>query len=195
MIALRPFTDLRRLNLSMGLEGSDGLCNAVMVGAPNTSFINRWWDEYKDFNPETQWAYHSVLVPRRLAREHPDEITVLSERAFFWPMWIHLKAMYDIDDGYDYHDNYAVHLWTSADERQRNRLAALSPDTIWEGRGSFHRLMRLFLKETLEAGELCDHAAKDVRRLIAADDAAAAANRSSVAVSGSGASGGKGAVR
>jgi hypothetical protein len=64
VIPLRDFDELRRHNLSMGLEGDAGLCNAVMVGAPNTSFINRWWAEYAHFDPTTQWAYHSVHLPR-----------------------------------------------------------------------------------------------------------------------------------
>ena len=155
VIALRSFEELRKYELSMGLEGEEGLCNAVLIGAPNTSFINRWWDEYRTFDAEKQWAYHSVLVPRQLQRKHPTEVTVLSDRAFFTPMWTQLRAMYDTDDGYDYHANFAVHLWTSADERQRNRLAKLSPEDIFTGEGSFHRRMREFLADAYNRNALC----------------------------------------
>ena len=41
-------------------------------------------------------------LPRELQRKHPGEVLVLSERAFFYPSWIHLRVMYDEDDGYDY---------------------------------------------------------------------------------------------
>jgi hypothetical protein len=168
VIPLRSFEELRRYNLSMGLEGEEGLCNAVLVGAPNTTFINRWWEEYKTFDAEKQWAYHSVLVPRQLQRHHPREVTVLSDRAFFTPMWTQLRAMYDKDDGYDYHANFAVHLWTSADERQRNRLGSLTPAAVFEGEGSFHRRMRAFLAEALERGELCDYVVEETRKLVEA---------------------------
>jgi hypothetical protein len=94
VIALKSFEDLRRSPLSMGLEGGEGMCNAVMVGAPNTTFIQRWWAEYAHFNPEA-WAYHSVQLPRELQRAHPGEVAVLQEKAFFYPSWIHLTAMYD----------------------------------------------------------------------------------------------------
>ena len=40
MIPLRNFDELRQHDFSMGLEGVAGLCNAVVVGAPNTSFIH-----------------------------------------------------------------------------------------------------------------------------------------------------------
>lgn len=155
VIALRSFEELRKYDLSMGLEGEEGLCNAVLIGAPNTSFINRWWDEYRTFDAEKQWAYHSVLVPRQLQRKYPTEVIVLSDRAFFTPMWTQLRTMYDTDDGYDYHANFAVHLWTSADERQRNRLGKLTPEDIFTGEGSFHRRMRIFLADAYDKGKLC----------------------------------------
>ncbi len=166
VIPLRSFEELRRYNLSMGLEGEEGLCNAVLVGAPNTTFINRWWQEYRTFDAEKQWAYHSVIVPRQLQRRHPSEVTVLSDRAFFTPMWTQLRAMYDQDDGYDYHANFAVHLWTSADDRQRIRLSKLTPRDVFEGEGSFHRRMRHFLAEALEMGKLCEAAAGPTRELL-----------------------------
>jgi hypothetical protein len=165
VIPLRSFSELRLADLTMGLEGDAGLCNAVMVGIPNSTFIRRWWGEYKTFDPEHQWAYHSVQLPRQLQRQHPEEVTVLSEKAFFYPSWIHLRTLYDEDDGYDYADNFAVHLWTSADERQRNRLAKLSVSDVYQGRGSFHRIARKLLEEAESSGKLCETAAEDVRLL------------------------------
>ena len=158
VIPLRPFDELLKYNLSMGQEGGEGLCNAVMVGAPNTSFVNRWWDEYRHFDPTTQWAYHSVILPRELSRRHPGEVQILGERAFFYPMWTQLRAMYDVDDGYDYKDNFAVHLWTSIDERQRGRLGRLTPADIFAGNGSFHRIARKFLVDARASGKLCKFA-------------------------------------
>ena len=99
VIPLRSFQELRRYPLVMGEEADNGLCNAVMLGQPNTTFINRWWAEYVHFEPDKQWAYHSVILPRQLQAEHPEEVTVLSNKAFFWPLWTQLTAMYDEDDG------------------------------------------------------------------------------------------------
>ena len=69
----------------------------------------------------------------------------------------------DEDDGYDYHDNYAVHLWTSADPNKREMLRHLSVRDIFTGGGSFQRVARRLLREALLAGQLCGHAAAQVR--------------------------------
>lgn len=94
VVPLKSWEDLRHTPLSMGLESDAGLCNAVMVGAPNTTFIRRWWAEYARFDPDA-WAYHSVHLPRELQRAHPLEVAVLQERAFFAPSWMQLTPMYD----------------------------------------------------------------------------------------------------
>ena len=96
---MRSFQELRKYPLVMGQEADNGLCNAVILGQPNTTFINRWWAEYVHFEPDKQWAYHSVILPRQLQADHPTEVTVLSNKAFFWPIWTQLTAMYDEDDG------------------------------------------------------------------------------------------------
>lgn len=195
MIPLRSFQELRRYTLVMGQEADNGLCNAVMLGAPNTTFINRWWAEYVHFEPDkracgsrraiargprarnltsarthprppppsAEWAYHSVLLPRQLQQEHPEEVTVLSDKAFFYPLWTQLTAMYDEDDGYDYHDNYAVHLWTSADVNKREMLRHLSVRDIFTGGGSFQRVARKLMRDAFVKGQLCPYAAEQVR--------------------------------
>lgn len=147
----------------MGQELDNGLCNAVMLGAPNTTFINRWWKEYVHFEPDKQWAYHSVILPRELQQQHPEEVTVLSDKAFFYPSWTHLTAMYDVDDGYDYRENYAVHLWTSADPNKREMLRHLSVKDIFTGGGSFQRAARRLMRDAFLKGQLCPYAAEQVR--------------------------------
>lgn len=147
----------------MGQEASNGLCNAVMLGAPNTTFINRWWAEYVHFDPEKQWAYHSVHLPRELASRHPSEVTVLGPRAFFAPTWEQLKVMYHRDDGYDYRENYAVHLWTSADGDTRELLRRLSIRDVFTAGGSFQRIMRKLLAFASKRGRLCPYAEEQVR--------------------------------
>jgi hypothetical protein len=147
----------------MGRELDNGLCNAVMLGAPNSSFINRWWAEYVHFEPDKQWAYHSVILPRELQVQHPEEVTVLSDKAFFYPSWTHLTAMYDEDDGYDYRENYAVHLWTSADPNKRELLRHLSIRDIYVGGGSFQRVARRLLSDAFRNEQLCPYAAEQVK--------------------------------
>lgn len=87
-----------------------GICNAVILAQPYAPFIvspapaqilavfqngisssyvlrvrqSRWLDSYADFD-RSLWATHSVARPWELARQYPNEITVLDKKAFFWP--------------------------------------------------------------------------------------------------------------
>ena len=175
VIPLRSFQDLRKYPLVMGMEeaaGQSGLANAVILAAPNTTFIQRWWAEYASFEPDKQWAYHSVILPRQLHGQHPGEVTALSGSAFFKPCWTDLTAMYDRDDGYSYRDNYAVHLWTSADSNKQEMLRRLSVGDIFRGGGSFHRRARQLLAEAAAQGQLCGMAARQVEYYMAPDSGA-----------------------
>jgi len=166
VIALKSFRELRNFSLVMGQEDSNGLCNAVMLGRANTTFIQRWWNEYKHFDPEKQWAYHSVMLPKQLQSQYPDEVTVLSQSAFFTPLWTQLTVMYDKDDGYDYRHNFAVHLWTSADPNKRELLRHLSIPQIFSGKGSFQRVARQLLVDAHRKNQLCPYAAEQVKYLM-----------------------------
>ena len=169
IIPLASFEEVRRAGgggrLVMGLEeapGQVGLCNAVLVGAPNTTFVNRWWAAYTSFDPQASWAYHSVILPRELAGAHPEEITILSGSAFFSPVWTELKALYEADDGYAFRDNFAVHLWTSQEAKTYGGLGKLTMAGVFAGNGSFHRVARRVLRDAQAEGLLC--AAADFER-------------------------------
>ena len=162
IIPLASFEEVRRAGgrgrLTMGLEeapGQRGLCNAVLVGAANTSFMNRWWAAYTSFDPQASWAYHSVILPRELAEAHPGEVTILSGQAFFKPVWTELKELYEADDGYDFFDNFAVHLWTSQEAKTYNGLRSLTVPGVLAGNGSFHRVARRVLRDAQAEGLLC----------------------------------------
>lgn len=66
----------------------EGLCNAVILSRPGARFLDRWLMEYERFD-EASWAEFSVRKPWEIARrpEAKGEVTVLGERAFFWPLW------------------------------------------------------------------------------------------------------------
>ena len=168
VIPIRSFDELRRIagdKLIMGREvtpGQDGMANAVLVGAPNTSFINRWWSAYTTFDPDGSWAYHSVILPREIAAEHADEILILSGNAFFRPTWMELTQLYESDDKYTFQDNFAVHLWTSQESKKYGILKRLTTADVWSGNGSFFRVARRVLTDARAAGLLCDAAQQDM---------------------------------
>ena len=91
---LREPTALQTCECVLGLqEGTYGLCNAVIMAAPQARFIKQWIEEYRDFDCE-QWDEHSVKRPMRIATEHPDLLNVQPENVFFWPSWQNPDAVF-----------------------------------------------------------------------------------------------------
>jgi mannosyltransferase OCH1-like enzyme len=75
----RDFDDLLGHSAVMGLEGQgereEGLCNAVILAEPGAPFLTRWFEEYRHFRSRGRdefWNEHSVKLPLRLMREHPE---------------------------------------------------------------------------------------------------------------------------
>jgi hypothetical protein len=84
----RSFDDLLENSVVLGREGSDttdpAMADAIILAEREAPFLKRWLNEYRWFRgDEGYWGEHAVLVPARLAREHPEEITVLPSTAFF----------------------------------------------------------------------------------------------------------------
>jgi glycosyltransferase involved in cell wall biosynthesis len=121
VVSLRPFSHLLLHDTVMGKEGENGrigLCNAVIMSRKNSSFLTRWRNEYKNFNG-SQWNFHSVILPSRLAQQFPEEIHVLGHTSFFWPLWDRqgLLEMFS-SNSYTYNDSLAVHTWDTAIVRE-----------------------------------------------------------------------------
>ncbi|KAJ9119522.1 hypothetical protein QFC22_003231 [Naganishia vaughanmartiniae] len=167
-IILRPFRDAalmmqdtvlameaKHLSVAHGRASDDemtpkGLCNAIIVARPGSTFIKRWLETYEAFD-HNQWADHSVRIPWALAQLYPTTVTVLSERAFFWPMWSaeHIDAVY-VKNEYDFEASgqLAYHLWESM---AKQHLADLNPTTLKTGNSSFTRVASRFMAADEEA--------------------------------------------
>lgn len=122
-ITLRSMDDLRKHDFVMGIQGSRkgfGLCNAIMLGRRHSAFSKRWLRSYAFFwsrGWDAHWDFHSVRVPERLSQEMRAEITVLSSRAFFYPLWTEIgKIVFaehtERNSGF-FKKAYAVHLWSN----------------------------------------------------------------------------------
>jgi hypothetical protein len=84
-------------------------------------------------------------VPWHLAQSFPTEVTVLSDRAFFWPTWSddHIDAVYHGNE-YDFFSSgqLAYHLWES---QMKNYLHDLDPLQVWKKDTSFTRMASAFM--------------------------------------------------
>jgi hypothetical protein len=84
IICINPLQPLMDREFVMGMEPGTGLCNAVILARPEAEFLTRWQSHYRDFNGE-RWNHHSVVLPWRLAGEHPETIYIADQYAFFYP--------------------------------------------------------------------------------------------------------------
>jgi hypothetical protein len=88
IVVLRDFDDLldRRFVIAEeGPGGGHGLSNAVLLSEPGSSFARRWYNEYRSFTDEF-WTQHSIQLPKRLASELANDVTVLPHTSFVWPL-------------------------------------------------------------------------------------------------------------
>jgi hypothetical protein len=151
VLVQRSFDDLLDNSTVLGSEGFDnansGMANAIILAEPGAPFIKRWLNEYRSFRgSEGYWNEHSVVIPARLAREYPDEITVLAPTAFFWPLWTdaHIEWLFGSPDPIPKTDAYAHHLWESF--AWQRYLVDLTPRRVRAIETNFHRWARPYLE-------------------------------------------------
>jgi hypothetical protein len=128
-----------------GVGGGIGLCNAVILATENAPFIRRWLERYKSFRStghDTFWNEHSVQLPKQLAADFPNELTVLDHKAFFWPTWEHehVKWMFASTRDLNAPNAFAHHLWETRSYAEY--LDNLTIERVRRVDTNFHRLVR-----------------------------------------------------
>jgi hypothetical protein len=171
----RNFDDLLNNAVVMGRQEEQGLCNAVMLAEPGAAFLHRWYDEYRSFRStghDRYWAEHSVIVPHKLARAHPDELTILGPEAFFRPSWEKddLKSIFESSDPISNEGAYANHLWESW--AWLAYLRDLTPGRVRAKDSNFHSWVRPLiadLPDDLGARPIITRARNNISMFVGSD--------------------------
>ncbi|KAI9326236.1 hypothetical protein DFJ73DRAFT_666173 [Zopfochytrium polystomum] len=150
VIVYRSLDPLLHHTTVLGFEDDDGLCNGLIVAAPNATFLRAWLDAYRSFHRD-RWNEHSVVVPLRIAREDDgmrwkrEGLCVMPRVSFFYPSWmkthvefVHKADEYVFDNGYQ----YAYHAYNHGSGRLTQEL---TPDYVRSHNSSITRLLRPFL--------------------------------------------------
>lgn len=151
-VCRKPWDDLFKhpavLGLQENLDGTFGLCNAVVMSEPGNSFLSEWLGNYRDFSDDS-WDEFSVRLPLRMARVGEDrrsgrtDVHVEPPGSFFKPSCIpyHLKDLFEKDVPFP--DAYGHHLW---DSMVRDRYCSrLTEKIIREVDTSYNKTVRDFL--------------------------------------------------
>lgn len=115
----------------------------MMMAKPNARFLQRYYATYSSFD-STQWNYHSVVLPAKLAPHFKDEITVLDYKAFFWPLWdsVGLRTLY-LEKTYDFSDNLGIHIWESPSNK--HLMQGVTEETMLNVDNSLYCILRPFV--------------------------------------------------
>jgi SAM-dependent methyltransferase len=149
VLVQRDFDDLLGESTVLGREGEVGMANAVILAEPNAPFLLRWLDAYRTFRSRGRdefWNEHSVALPARLAKQYPQDITILSDKAFFWPLWHdhHIDWIFKSNLSIPLDQTYANHLW------EANAwwfLKDLTPGEVRAEDTNFNRWARPYLQD------------------------------------------------
>lgn len=109
VIVVRSLDSLLHHEVTLGAETPDMLGSGLILARRNSSFIAQWRATYSSFD-DREWNYHSVVIPMRLARDHPDLVHV-EWFSINRPNWFEREWLYGDGKLWDWSENYAVHLW------------------------------------------------------------------------------------
>lgn len=152
MFVHRSFDPFLDASAVIGREGAleqQKLCNAVLMAEPHASFLQRWYEEYRDFRgvgPGQHWNEHSVIRPGLLAEAHPGEVTIASNRAFFWPLFFKadLRLIFESTQDIVSEQTFATHLWES--KAWHRYLNLLTPGDVRRRDANFNLWARPYVE-------------------------------------------------
>ena len=146
-IFVKSFSELLNNKVVLGQQGvggGEGLCPAVILSEPNSTFITKWLMGFKDSfggGPpgSPTWCTHSVNYPLWLSKQIPNELTIVNHESFFWPLYHqdHIEALFEKDMSFP--NAFSHHLWESSGKKY---LDELTLEKIKTEDTTFHKMVR-----------------------------------------------------
>ncbi len=100
--SIRPLDELLYAPMTMGMQEENyGLCNAVIISEPKSSFLERYIDSYRQFD-RNFWDWNSVIRSFEIARKYPHEIQTIESKGFFSPGWDLDGVIWEDDKHWDF---------------------------------------------------------------------------------------------
>lgn len=158
VVCVRPFTPFLTEPFVIGREDEDGsnlLCNAVMLAEPGSAFAQEWirgfdpvtsrWSGFRSHGFDENWNEMSVQYPGYLSTLFPELVTIADRDNFFYPSWSDgdLARLFR-GTGDEFPNAYCHHLWSGLSWDRY--LKDLTPEYISKVDTNFNRLARPFVE-------------------------------------------------
>mmetsp|Transcript_7607 Transcript_7607/g.12119 ORF Transcript_7607/g.12119 Transcript_7607/m.12119 type:complete len:358 (-) Transcript_7607:242-1315(-) len=154
VIALRSFEPLmdHSFLVARGTMQKGDIGTAVILARRNSSFIHRWYTEYKNFD-DSDWGHHALKVPYRLmkitkeqdyahlrdwssslhtnsslAGVFGEDFTILNILYFYFPSYVQLDMIFKQDVSSQLRESYAIHLWSNVAHKKGFIMRATMDD-------------------------------------------------------------------
>ena len=149
-ISKKSFAPLLDNKFVIGKQGKwrkMGLCNAVMMSEMNSGFAKIWLNEYKNFRSKGKdkyWAEHSVSVPLKLSKYHPNLLHIENYDSFHFPLYYSFSLKKLFVENNNYPNAYCHHLWEGGSWEKY--LKNLTVENIFKYDTTYNVIARKFLK-------------------------------------------------
>ena len=134
----------------MGMQGNEGLCNALMMSQKDSYFAKKWLGDhnicFKGGEPGTEgWCTHSVYYPQHLANTiYSDNIHIEPPTSFFGFLYHQesLNGLFNSDIQLD-SSIYSLHLWENVSWEPY--LSNIDENSIINQNTTYNKIARQFL--------------------------------------------------
>ena len=156
VIVLKQLTGFTGNKVLLGEEGVGGLygfSNAIIASPKGSHFIKTWLEITQRTFSNEKWNDHSIQLPKILAREFEDQISVQNHEQFCWPLWDSegLSQLYLSNDCDFTSTSQTVHLWH---HKVHTYLQNLTVESILRHETCFTKLARQFIPSSMLPGRL-----------------------------------------
>ena len=109
-ISHKPITHLLINDVVLGKEYPDGICNAIMMTKPQSTFFRLWWSNYEKFFKPDGWREASIVLPEQIHKQNNKLACVVEPGVFFLPNWNQTKKIFTGDHPVP-EELLTLHLW------------------------------------------------------------------------------------
>lgn len=111
-ICVKPWKDLLKYKVVLGLETEKRICNAIMFTEKNSEFFKKWVYNYEFFFNPNGWGEASLDLPFLLYNENKELVELKDSSYFFSPLYNEINKIFDEENNIP-ENLITLHLWES----------------------------------------------------------------------------------